>query len=273
MVAARWIQLLEGNLSHQHIAHKGAQFIAAPDFHSTNSQRLGSPSERMMTEQQHPPRVYIDFKSPYAYISIKAVWAMEDDLDMHFDWLPFTLDIASFAGSATVNDDGSVAASNRSEKQWNRVKYAYQDVRRYAKVMGLEFKAPHKIWDSSGAAIGLLWAKQHGVKAQRAYVGGVFDRFWRRDLDIEDAAVIVAMLGQAMVPEGGFLEYLIGEGKDLHDAIQRDAKDRKIFGVPSFLIDGQWYWGREHIPYIRHLLGDQDPHLLTPRMAGVSTLI
>ena len=217
-------------------------------------------------------RVYIDFKSPYAYIAIKAIYAIEDDLNVQFDWLPFTLDIASFAGSAKVDDTGEVIVSNRSEKQWTRVKYAYQDVRRYAKFLGLEFKAPHKIWDSSLAAIGLLWAKQHGQMAMLSYIDETYARFWQRDLDIEDIDVIVAMLDQAGVDSAGFNDFAQTDGRDQHDNIQQQARDMKIFGVPSFVIKGEWYWGREHIPYIRYLLGDTNPELMSARMAGVSTL-
>ncbi len=218
-------------------------------------------------------RVYIDFKSPYAYIAIKAIYAIEDDLDIQFDWLPFTLDIASFAGSAKVGDDGDVIVNNRSEKQWIRVKYAYQDVRRYARFLGLEFKAPHKVWDSSLAAIGLLWAKQQGQAAMRGYIDATYTRFWQRDLDIEDIQRIIEMLDQAGVDTTGFSDYAQSDGREQHDAIQQQARDMKIFGVPSFVIKGEWYWGREHIPYIRYLLGDTNPELISGRMAGVSTLV
>ena len=44
-----------------------------------------------------------------------------------------------------------------------------------------------KIWDSSLAAIGMLWAKRQGKRQFRAYHDRVFERFWRRELDIEDA--------------------------------------------------------------------------------------
>jgi 2-hydroxychromene-2-carboxylate isomerase len=220
----------------------------------------------------NPDRVYIDFKSPYAYIAIKAIYAIEDDLNLQFDWLPFTLDIASFAGSAKVDDKGEVVTSNRSEKQWTRVKYAYQDVRRYAKFLGLDFKAPHKIWDSSLAAIGLLWAKRQDQDSMRGYIDGTFTRFWQRDLDIEDVNVIVAMLEQAGIDTEGFIDYLQNDGRTEHDRIQQEAANMKIFGVPSFVIKGEWYWGREHIPYIRYLLGDTNLEILSKRLAGVSTL-
>jgi 2-hydroxychromene-2-carboxylate isomerase len=28
-----------------------------------------------------------------------------------------------------------------------------------------------------------------------------------------------------------------------------------VFGVPSFVLDGELFWGREHLPEIRDMLG------------------
>jgi len=29
---------------------------------------------------------------------------------------------------------------------------------------------------------------------------------------------------------------------------------RQVFGVPSFILDGELFWGREHLPDIRAML-------------------
>jgi 2-hydroxychromene-2-carboxylate isomerase len=36
--------------------------------------------------------------------------------------------------------------------------------------------------------------------------------------------------------------------------ISRDAEALGVFGVPSFIVDGELYWGREHLPDIREVL-------------------
>ncbi len=52
----------------------------------------------------------------------------------------------------------------------------------------------------------------------------------------------------------GFLEYLRDEGRRELDAIQQAAEQAGVFGVPSFIVDNELFWGREHLPEIRELL-------------------
>ena len=68
------------------------------------------------------------------------------------------------------------------------------DCRRQARTRGLTTLGPGKIWDSSLAAIGMLWAKRQGAPVFRNYHDRVFEKFWRRELDIEDPKVIEATL-------------------------------------------------------------------------------
>ena len=127
-------------------------------------------------------KVYTDYKSPYAYLVKDLVYALERDTGVLVDWLPYTLDIPSYLGSATLDAGGKVVQESRNAHQWRRVKYSYMDCRREAGLRGLVIRGTQKIWDSSLANIGMLYAKQQGVL--RAYHDRVFERFWKRDLDI-----------------------------------------------------------------------------------------
>lgn len=204
--------------------------------------------------------VYIDFKSPYAFVAKDPTYALEDEFGIVIDWYPLTLNIGSYLGTARVDNRGKVVENNRSPRQWAAVKYAYMDARRYAGLRGLTLRGTQKIWDSSLAAIGLLWAKQQGHDILKRYTQRVYDRFWKRELDIEDVDVIVSMLQTAGAEADGFTDYLHGEGRRYHDALQDEILDRGLFGVPSYVIDGEMYFGREHLPRVRwHLGGMRGP--------------
>jgi 2-hydroxychromene-2-carboxylate isomerase len=198
--------------------------------------------------------VYSDYKSPYAFLAKDLIYALEDEFEVRIDWLPYTLDIPSYLGSAHVDEHGKVIASARNAHQWRRVRYSYMDCRRQARKRGLTILGPRKIWDSSLAAIGMLWATRQSAAIFRAYHDRVFERFWRRELDIEDPAVIALVLVEAGADTTGFADYLAGEGRREHDMIRDTAEAAGIFGVPSFLIDGELFWGREHLPDLREML-------------------
>lgn len=197
-------------------------------------------------------KYYSDFKSPYAYLAKDLVYALERDAGAEIDWLPYTLDIPSYLGSAEVNA-GKVVAQNRNAHQWRRVKYSYMDCRREANLRGLTIRGPRKIFDSSLANIGLLYAKQAG--APKLYIDRVFERFWRRELDIEQPSALVSILDECGIDAGSFADYSAGPGRMLLNEVQANAEAQGVFGVPSFLLDeGDLYWGREHVSRVRELL-------------------
>ncbi len=206
------------------------------------------PEKRVVT-------VYIDYKSPYAYLAKDLVYEIERDFAVDIDWLPYVLDIPSFLGSATLDEGGRVIEENRNPHQWRRVKYLYMDCRRQAKKRGLVIRGPQKIWDSTLAAAGLLYAKREGGAVLRHYNDITFERFWKRELDIEDPAIIASVLAEAGGDTARLAGYLAGAGPREVDRVSRAAEEMGIFGVPSFVVDGEQFWGREHLPDIRDMLG------------------
>jgi 2-hydroxychromene-2-carboxylate isomerase len=198
-------------------------------------------------------KVYSDYKSPYAYLAKDLTYELERQTGVTLEWLPLTLDIPAYLGSARVDGEGNVLEQSRNAHQWRRVKYSYMDCRREANLRGLTIRGPRKIFDSRLANIGLLYATERGVF--RAYHDRVFEQFWKRELDIESVEALTDVLVQAGADATDFPAFVAGEGRRRLEAIQREAEAAGVFGVPSYLLDdGDLYWGREHLPRIRELL-------------------
>jgi 2-hydroxychromene-2-carboxylate isomerase len=201
----------------------------------------------------HRLAVYIDLKSPYAYIAIDPTRAMARAAGVAIDWRPFTLDIPSYLGSARLDNKGAVASSQRTRQQWGDVRYAYMDVRRYANLTGKTVRGTVKIWDSSLAGISMLWAKHH--QRLDPYIDEVYPRFWRRELDIEDIDVLESVLRDAAVPTEGFRVFARGPGRAEHDELNTAAFGAGVFGVPTYLVGDEMWFGRQHLPRVSWLLG------------------
>src|SRR4051794_41902799 len=77
--------------------------------------------------------VYIDFKSPYAYLAKDPAYELERDFPVRLDWFPYVLDIPSFLGSARLDESGRVIEENRNAHQWRRGKENSLDCRRRAR--------------------------------------------------------------------------------------------------------------------------------------------
>lgn len=203
----------------------------------------------------NPLVVYIDLKSPYAFISIEPTRAVARAAGVAIEWRPFTLDIPSYLGSARLDGAGRVVESRRSAAQWSGVRYAYRDARRYARLAGHTLLGTEKIWDSSLAGIGLLWAARQSAVVTDRYLDACYPPFWQRQLDIEDPRVVTERLRAAGADVAGFAEFLTGAGRLEHDRLNAAAFAAGVFGVPTYLVEDECWFGREHLPRVAWLLG------------------
>ena len=222
-------------------------------------------------ESEAPLIIYIDFKSPYAYLSVAPTREMLSKLNVIADWRPFVLDIPSYLGSAKLDKGGKkVSKQNRTEEQWSGVKYAYFDCRRYANLSGMTIRGTVKIWNTDLPSIGMLWVKQFSDLAEQCeagsllerYIDFIYDPFWKRELDVEDPSVILMVLEEIGAPTDGFLDYIKGKGFSLNEKLQESAFDAGIYGVPTYILPDESvndpkhekFFGREHLPRISWLL-------------------
>lgn len=201
-----------------------------------------------------PLIAYVDLKSPYAFIAVDPTRELARSLGIVVDWRPLSLDIPSFAGSARLDSGDNVAESRRSDAQWTWVKYSYHDARRYARLRGLTLRGTTRIWDTTLAGIAMLWAKAHGEDVLERYLDRTFRAFWKRELDAESMETIEQVLRECGADVAGFaVEY---EAARPHYLAQQLAIfDAGIFGVPGYIVEGEYYWGREHLPRIGWILG------------------
>lgn len=189
-----------------------------------------------------PIKLYFDYKSPFAYLAKDEAYKLEDEYNVRIEWLPYVLDIPEALGDVQT----------RTQQQWRKIRYLYMDARRWANKRGVTIKGPQKIFDSSIAAVGMLYTQQHGVF--KAYHDRMYERFWTRAIDIEDPHAVASLLEEVGADAEGFLAYLDGEGKAKLAAIQQQADADEVFGVPLFIVEGEVFWGHDRVPLLREKL-------------------
>ncbi len=171
---------------------------------------------------------YIDLKSPYSYVSAHRALALSRSGKVVFDWLPYTLDISGRAGGPGWRQ---------------RVRYLYRDVRRFATPLGLTIRGPERVYDSTIAQLGLLYAKQSGK--HEAYIEKIFSMFFQRELAPDDISAVKTQLDGCGCDSSGFQDFASGEGRSLLASIQKEAEEAGVFGVPSLIVNGELFWGQD----------------------------
>ena len=90
----------------------------------------------------------------------------------------------------------------------------------------------------------------------RAYNDRAFDLFWRRAIDPENVEAVEALLIEAGAPRG-FADFLEAEGGAEHDRLRAEAEASGVFGVPTFVFDGELFWGGDRIALLRERLDEK----------------
>ncbi len=195
--------------------------------------------------------VYIDFKSPYSYLAVQPLLELSHSEKVALDWLPYTL---------VLHRPGPGGAPEVMYPI-RKIRYMYMDVRRFANAQGLIIKGPERIFDGTVSAVGMLYAQRHSVF--EAYRDTVFERFFKRDLNLDSADEIASVIQSAGADARGFSTFLETEGRTQHAAIQAKAEQLGVFGVPSMLYQGELFWGGDRLEFLRERIR-ADKALRTP---------
>jgi 2-hydroxychromene-2-carboxylate isomerase len=188
---------------------------------------------------REPLKLYFDYKSPFAYLAIEPAWALPDEYAIDLRWIPFTLRIK-----------GKGERSQYSE--W-KAKYSYMDARRWANRRGgFPIKGPLKVYDSSPALIGGLYALRHGFF--RPYTERVYSQFFKRELEIDRPEAVAAVVADLGHSAADYRTYLADEGAKALDACVQEAHADHVFGVPLFVFRGEQFWGHDRIPLLQERL-------------------
>ncbi|MGD0073872.1 MAG: DsbA family protein [Candidatus Binataceae bacterium] len=190
-------------------------------------------------EKEIEAKFYYDYKSPFTYLAMEPAYAVEKSHRVRLRFIPFEIDIRAAFG-ATLDQ--------RSERQWAKVRYLYLDARRYANERGLMIRGPQKLFDSRLSLISGLYADHHGKF--RPYSDRVFERFFKRELDIEDSKALEGVLTEVGLDAADFRRYAAGEGPaHLADAAAEAERD-EVFGVPTIVVEGEPFWGNDRVIWV-----------------------
>jgi 2-hydroxychromene-2-carboxylate isomerase len=186
-------------------------------------------------------KLYFDYKSPFTYVAMAPAFELAERHAVELRWIPFLLRIKG-PGQRSIYSD------------W-KAKYSYLDARRAANRRGgLRILGPKKIYDSAPALVGGLYAMRQGFF--RAYTEAVFERFFRRELEIDVPEQVAALVDELSHSGEEYLGFLAGEGARELDASIEEAHEDQVFGVPIFVFRGELFWGQDRIPLLEERLAE-----------------
>jgi 2-hydroxychromene-2-carboxylate isomerase len=184
-------------------------------------------------------KFYYDYKSPFTFLAFEPALALEATHDVRLRFIPHELDVRSAYGGEL---------QWRPERDWFKVRYLYADARRFANERGLIIRGPQKIFDSRCALISGLYADLH--ECFREYSRRVFERFFKRELDLEDEQALAAVLSELGLDPNDFLRFASHEGEAAFQEAVKEGDHDGVFGVPTLIVRDEMFWGNDRIKWV-----------------------
>lgn len=184
----------------------------------------------------------IDFSSADSYLAFNATRALVNDLAVEFHVLPYRVELSRIEH---VGDHESVSVRH----QQVRNRYREMNAARYAAVQNLPPLRTDPYEDTTLALGGLVVANQAGFDVGIRFAEMIFRRYWHESLAIDERNEIHSCLYECGIAESD---------SKLNDAnllsVRDELEEKGVMSVPMYVVNGELFQGRQHLPWIQELL-------------------
>lgn len=181
---------------------------------------------------------FFAFGSPYAALADLRIDQLVEDSGIVLEPIPL------------VPPPTDAPTGLAAQLQENKREYMSEDCARWARKLHIPWNPPGPgTMDSRDAVAGYYYAREHG--RERDYRNAVFRSRWCEGKNIDDQAVLAECAADCRLSANEFLQALRSRLYHAHidDALGR-ALENKIFGVPTFVFEGERFWGNDRLEFL-----------------------
>lgn len=144
-----------------------------------------------------------------------------------------------------------------AQRPAQRRAYRLVELQRFREHLGVPLNLQPRFFPVAGddaARLIIAVDQAHGVDAALALSGAVFRAVWVQEQDIADAATLAQLLQAQGLPLACLDLAHRTEVQEIYQAHTRQAIDAGVFGAPSYVIDGEIFWGQDRLDFVRQRL-------------------
>jgi len=138
-----------------------------------------------------------------------------------------------------------------------RQAYRLVELRRWSAHRGIalnptprHFPAPAEL-----ASLWLVAAAQDDVDAALRLLGAIGRALWTEERDVADAATLRALAADCGLDAARMSERAAAPDTRVHyDTLTQEAIDRAVFGVPTYVLRGEMFWGQDRLDFLGRAL-------------------
>lgn len=191
---------------------------------------------------------YYDFSSPNAYFGFAQLNDYLQDTNHTVEWQPV------FLGGMLRELETTPAAMDNDLK----ANYLQKDYRRWSERLEVPFSFPsHFPLMTVKPLRGSLVIEEKAPDRLVPYVDRVFRAYWVEDQKIDEAVVLGSLVDDVGLDGDELLNDI--EQPSVKEKLKErteQALEQGVFGVPSFVVNGELYWGKDRFSFVTETLED-----------------
>ena len=190
---------------------------------------------------------YFAPQSPWAYLGHARLVTMARAAQATVRVLP-----ADFGKVFAVS--GGLPLGKRAPQ---RQAYRLQELARFRDLLQLPLQLQPRFFPVAGDDAGRLIAAvdlQEGVEAALRMSGAILAAVWVQQRDIADAQTLAELLAECGLPAERLAQSREAVVQQRYDANAQAAIDAGVFGAPSYVIDGEIFWGQDRLDFVERKL-------------------
>ena len=138
-----------------------------------------------------------------------------------------------------------------------RQAYRLVELRRYSEFLGAPLNLQPRFFPVNGddAARLILAVDQHdGAEAAMAITGAILAAVWAQERNIADENCLAELLAEQGLPAQRLAQSHTQAVQERYEALTQQAIEAGVFGAPSYVIDGEIFWGQDRLDFVERRL-------------------
>ncbi len=138
-----------------------------------------------------------------------------------------------------------------------RQAYRLVDLKRFSERLGLPLTLQPRFFPVAGddaARLITVVDLQDGTDAAMALAGSVLRAVWAQERNIADPEVLDQLLAECDLPSARLQQSRGAAVDERYRAHTQEAIDAGVFGAPSYVIDGELFWGQDRLDFVQQRL-------------------
>ncbi|MEM7240850.1 MAG: 2-hydroxychromene-2-carboxylate isomerase [Pseudomonadota bacterium] len=137
----------------------------------------------------------------------------------------------------------------------SRQAYRFAEIERIADFVGMPIHLKPAFWPTNPApaCFAVIAAQEAGGGDIGGLCRSLLSAVWAEEKDIAEDAVVKAAL-EANGFEGSLAESGMLKGAEVLERNTEEALQAQVFGAPSYVVNGQVFWGQDRLDYLDRYL-------------------